>query len=93
MIKIDLIVRKENPYRLEEFSRRRQIVFEDAKLYITAPEDLILSKLYWAKESMSELQLGDVRNLLKSVHRLDKDYLNKWANYLGVEDIYQKAVA
>ena len=93
VIKIDFIVRKENPYRREEFSRRKQITFEDAKLYITAPEDLILSKLYWVKETMSELQLGDVRNLLKSVHGLDKDYLKKWANYLGVEDIYEKAMA
>lgn len=90
VVKIDFIVRKENPYRLEEFSRRKMITFEDTKLYITAPEDLILSKLYWAKENMSELQLSDVRNLLKSVDALDKDYLKKWANYLGVDDIYEK---
>lgn len=90
VVKIDFIVRKENPYRLEEFSRRKMITFEDAKLYITAPEDLILSKLYWAKETMSELQLSDVRNLLKSVDSLDRDYLKKWADYLGVEDVYEK---
>ncbi|MDP2279571.1 MAG: hypothetical protein Q8K51_15265, partial [Nitrospirota bacterium] len=93
VVKIDFIVRKENPYRLEEFSRRKMITFEDAKLYITAPEDLILSKLYWAKENMSELQLSDVRNLLRSVDALDKDYLKRWANYLGVDDIYEKMKA
>jgi len=73
--------------------RRKTITFEDTNLYITAPEDLILSKLYWAKESLSELQLSDVRNLLKSVDALDKDYLKKWADYLGVYDIYEKAKA
>jgi len=26
-------------------------------------EDLIISKLFWAKDSRSEVQLGDVRNL------------------------------
>ncbi|MBI4685201.1 MAG: hypothetical protein HY755_08365 [Nitrospirae bacterium] len=93
MVKIDFIVRKENPYRLEEFSRRKTITFEDTRLYITAPEDLILSKLYWAKENMSELQLSDVRNLLKSVDALDKGYLKKWADYLSVYDIYEKAKA
>lgn len=93
VVKIDFIVRKENPYRIEEFSRRKTITFEDTKLYITAPEDLILSKLYWAKENMSELQLNDVRNLLKSVDALDKDYLKKWADYLGIYNIYEKAKA
>mgnify|MGYP001563033907 CR=1 FL=1 len=67
VFKVDFIIRKENPYRIEEFRRKRRIPFENTALYITAPEDLILSKLYWAKESMSELQLNDVRNLLKSV--------------------------
>jgi len=90
VFKIDFIVRKNNPYRIEEFRRRKKITFEDAELYITAPEDLILSKLYWAKETMSELQLGDVKNLLKSVKGLDNDYLTKWANYLDIDEIYRK---
>ena len=90
VFKIDFIVRKNNPYRIEEFRRRKKITFEDAELYITAPEDLILSKLYWAKESMSELQLNDVRNLLKSVKALDESYIEKWASYLGIKDIYKK---
>lgn len=90
VFKIDFIVRKNNPYRIEEFKRRKKITFEDAELYITSPEDLILSKLYWAKESMSELQLNDVKNLLKSVKGLDEDYLKQWAKYLGVGEIYRK---
>ena len=90
VFKIDFIVRKNNPYRIEEFRRRKKITFEDAELYITAPEDLVLSKLYWAKESMSELQLNDVRNLLKSVKALDESYIEKWASCLGIKDIYKK---
>lgn len=89
VFKIDFIVRKNNPYRIEEFKRRKKITFEDAELYIASPEDLILSKLYWAKDSMSELQLNDVRNLLKSVKGLDEGYLKQWANYLGVGEIYR----
>lgn len=89
VFKIDFIVRKNNPYRIEEFKRRKKITFEGAELYITSPEDLILSKLYWAKESMSELQLNDVKNLLKSVKGLDEGYLKQWANYLGVGEIYR----
>lgn len=90
VFKIDFIIRKNNPYRIEEFKRRKKIFFEDMELYITAPEDLILSKLHWAKESMSELQLNDVKNLLKSVKGLDEQYIKQWANYLGIEEIYKK---
>lgn len=90
VFKIDFIVRKNNPYRAEEFKRRKKITFEDAELYITSPEDLILSKLYWAKETMSELQLNDVKNLLKSVKELDENYLKQWAKYLQVDEVYRK---
>ena len=93
VFKVDFIIRKGNPYRVEEFKRRKRITFEDTELYITAAEDLILSKLYWAKESMSELQLNDVKNLLKYVKGLDEGYLRQWANYLGVEEIYKKIKA
>lgn len=89
VFKIDFIIRKNNPYRIEEFKRRKEISFEGVKLCITAPEDLILSKLYWAKETMSEIQLNDVRNLLQSIKALDGEYLEQWANHLGVEDIYR----
>lgn len=91
VFKIDFIIRKNNPYRIGEFKRRKKITFEGAEVYITAPEDLILSKLYWTKESMSELQLNDVKNLLKSVKDLDEDYLKQWAKYLDIEGIYKKA--
>lgn len=90
VFKIDFIVRKNDLYRIEEFKRKKQIIFEDAKLYLTAPEDLILSKLYWAKDSMSELQLNDVKNLLGSVKEINEDYLKRWADYLGISELYSK---
>lgn len=41
---------------------------------ITAPEDLIFSKLYWARDSRSEMQLQDVKNLIETVSKLNKTY-------------------
>lgn len=66
---------KDNPYRRMEFSRKKKASVDDRVLYVVAPEDLILSKLVWAKESRSEVQLTDVRNLLQSVKGLDRRYL------------------
>lgn len=50
VIKVDVIVRKDSDYRREEFARRRAVSVEGHELFIVSPEDLILSKLEWAKE-------------------------------------------
>jgi hypothetical protein len=84
MIKVDFIVRKDGAYRKLEFGRRRTISTEGCDISVVSPEDLILSKLCWAKEGESELQMRDVRNLLASRPDLDKAYLERWAADLGV---------
>lgn len=93
IVKVDFVVRKDEPYRLMEFSRRRRIILDEQSIYIVAPEDLILSKLCWAKDSESALQLDDVRNLLRSVRKLDRRYLARWAKSLGIEMLYRKVAA
>jgi hypothetical protein len=90
VIKVDFVVRKDSPYRRMEFSRKKKVVVDHQVLYVVAPEDLILSKLDWAKESRSEVQLTDVRNLLQSVKGLDRRYLARWAKQLGVESLYRE---
>lgn len=90
VVKIDLIVRKNSPYRRREFSRRKKVAVDERTLYLVAPEDLILSKLEWAKDSRSEMQLSDVRNLLKFVKRLNRRYLARWAKELGLESLYRE---
>ena len=90
IIKIDFVVRKDSPYRRREFSRRRKVAVDDQALYVVSPEDLILSKLEWAKDSRSEVQLNDVKNLLKDVKRLNQSYLIRWAKALGVETLYRE---
>jgi hypothetical protein len=90
IIKIDFVVRKDTPYRRREFSRRKTVTVDDQDLFIVSPEDLILSKLEWAKDSRSEVQLNDVRNLLTYVKGLNRSYLTRWARALGVESLYRE---
>ena len=90
VIKIDFVVRKDSEYRRKEFSRKRKISVDGQSFYVVAPEDLILSKLDWAKDSGSQVQLLDVHNLLKSVKKLNRAYLARWAKRLGVESLYRK---
>jgi len=90
VFKVDFIVRKESIYRELEFQRRRRVEVEGTSMWMVTPEDLILSKLVWAKDSLSELQLGDVRNLVRNLKELDRNYLEKWVRDLDLEQVYAK---
>lgn len=83
VIKIDWIVKKESSYRKLEFQRRRSVEFEGQRVSIVAPEGFILSKLSWAKESFSEMQRSDVKNLLRMAKNLDTSCIEKRAAPLG----------
>jgi Nucleotidyl transferase AbiEii toxin, Type IV TA system len=89
IIKVDCVVLKTDPYRQEEFARRRRVSFGDFETWIVSREDLILSKLYWAKDSKSEMQLRDVRNLLTD--NVDMEYLRSRATTLEVNDLLEEA--
>jgi hypothetical protein len=84
VIKADFVVRKDEPYRKAEFDRRRSVTIGGKTFFIVTAEDLLLSKLLWAKPNRSELQLGDVRNLIRSERSLDWPYIERWAQTLGV---------
>ena len=88
IIKFDCIVLKDQQYRQEEFARRRKITIGDFKTWIVTREDLILSKLYWARNSRSELQFRDVKNLLSS--DCDMTYLESRAESLGVKPLLEE---
>jgi len=82
--KVDLIVRKDSEYRQVEFRRRRQLSLGGVQVWLVAPEDLLLSKLVWAGESGSDLQLRDAAALAASVSDLDWPYISRWASTLGI---------
>ncbi len=59
-------------------------------MWIVSLEDLILSKLWWAKDSQSEMQISDIKNLLVSTDDIDNMYIDKWVERLNLKDIYGK---
>lgn len=88
VIKVDCIVRKKNGYRLNEFNRRQRIKIQDFETWIVSKEDLILSKLFWAKDSHSDLQLRDVKNLVST--GCDRGYIEQWTAELGLVNLWQE---
>jgi hypothetical protein len=93
VVKVDFVVRKNSTYRELEFKRRRRADIAGVSVWVVSPEDLILSKLDWAKDSLSDMQLKDVSLLLKGVKSLDHTYLNEWIGKLGLEKVREKVPA
>jgi hypothetical protein len=87
-IKLDMIIRKSTPYRELEFSRRVPGVLGGVSTWLVSREDLVLSKLVWAKDTGSELQMRDVRALLSDT--VDREYLNNWGAIVGVSEMLNR---
>jgi hypothetical protein len=59
-------------------------------MWLVTAEDLLLSKLVWAADSHSEIQLQDVRNLISSVAHLDWTYIERWATELTLSELLRE---
>jgi len=90
VVKLDLIVRKDTAYRRREFARRQRVALPGFEAWIVSREDLILSKLAWAKESMSEMQMRDVGALLAA--DVDEAYLRSCAGELSVNELLESTL-
>lgn len=89
--KADFIIRKERPFSLREFERKSLSKVKDMDVWITSPEDTILCKLEWAKDSRSEQQFRDALGVaVVQWENLDRNYLHKWAKELQVENSFQQ---
>ena len=88
LIKVDCIVRKQTDFRLTEFNRRQRITMRGFQTWIVSKEDLILSKLFWAKDSHSEFQLRDVKNLVST--GCDRTYIEQWIDQLGLTSLWKE---
>jgi hypothetical protein len=90
--KIDFIVRKSRPFSLEEFERRRESELLGTTVYIASAEDVILSKLEWAKMGGSERQIADVAGILRTQGAdVDVEYVKRWAAVLGIQSEWERA--
>jgi len=86
--KIDCAIKKSTAFQNHAFKRRERTDFYGRKIWIINKEDLIIAKLWWSKDSLSEKQLTDVRNLLKT--GFDVGYIEKWTNDLDVYDLFEQ---
>lgn len=94
-LKIDFIVLSGSEFDRSRSKRRRDLpILSDGPTWFASPEDVILKKMVYFQEGGSEKHLRDIAGVLKlQGDRLDRDYVAKWAQLLGVEAIWQTIVA
>jgi len=84
--KADFIIRKDRPFSRGEFERRCTAKIKQLDVWVASPEDTILSKLEWARDSHSEQQYRDALGVASvQWYRLDMDYLKHWAGQLRID--------
>ncbi len=89
--KVDLIVRKDRPFSLEEFQRRERALIGDIPLFVATAEDTVLAKLEWRSRSGSDRQFDDVVSVL-AAQDVDLDYLRHWSRELDVAESLERAL-
>ena len=77
-LKVDFwVIKPGNKAGTLELKRKRKEIFEGQEIFFISPEDLILSKLRWARMSTSTRHTEDIRSILSvSGKDLDSDYLD-----------------
>lgn len=88
--KINCVPKKLNDFQPSVFNRREKTDYYGKEIWIISKEDLILSKLWWAKDSQSEMQVRDIENLMQS--GFDNIYAEKWLDLLGIEKSFYECL-
>jgi hypothetical protein len=92
--KADFIIRKDREFSEIEFSRRRRHSIAGRSVYVTAPEDILIAKLEYAKLGESERQIEDSAGIIRrQKDSLDREYVEHWVRELGLEEQWRRAAA
>jgi hypothetical protein len=86
--KLDCIILKDDELEHLKFSRRIAFPLQGISVKVISREDLILSKLSWARESKSPMQQRDIHRLAEGP--LDLPYLETWIAKLNLQPLWNQ---
>jgi hypothetical protein len=90
IVKVDCVLRKDDEFQKLAFSNRKKTLFTTFDVWTISRDDLILSKLNWAKKTRSEMQMRDVASIIRNGY--DEEYVNFWAEKLGTKDLLKDCI-
>jgi len=86
LVRVDLMFGRTDAWARSAMDRRHRLEHPTlGSIWAISAEDLVLAKLEWS-EGTSELQLRDVRSIVRLVDGLDWTYLERYAGALGIRD-------
>jgi hypothetical protein len=88
--KIDCVPKRSEEFQIRAFERREKTHYYGREIWIISKEDLILAKLWWSKDTNSEIQFSDIESLMHS--GFNKNYTENWIDELEVRDNYFKCL-
>jgi hypothetical protein len=84
--RVDLMFGRDDPWSRSAMTRRRRVDHPSlGEVWMISPEDLVLAKLEWS-EGTAELQLRDVRSIIRLADDVDWPYLERFASTLRIAD-------
>ena len=84
-LKVDIAPLPDRPFDQSAFKRKQYVEWQGLGIPTVSPDDLVLSKLRWAKESLSDRQLADVHAIMAmELVDEDDDYFRDWIQRLGL---------
>jgi hypothetical protein len=99
VFKVDIFVPPADDFSRQQLARRSaEKIAPDMvqEIYVATAEDSILAKLLWYRKGgeVSRVQWADVLGIVGTQGAaLDVEYLNAWADTLGVRDLLEKVLS
>lgn len=85
---IEVFQLSDDPHDRSRFARRQQRDVLGGKAFLPAGEDVVITKLRWARLGKRQKDLADVRDVISvSGPQLDWDYIHRWAEVHGTRKL------
>ena len=93
-LKVDVIVPADTMFNRSRFARIQRVrPDEDLEAAFSSAEDVIVQKMDFFRQGGSEKHLRDIASILRiSGDSLDLEYIEGWADHLGLETIWRTIV-
>lgn len=92
--KIELFQLSSDDHDQERFRRRSEVDFEGRSVWIPTPEDVIITKLRWARVGNRSKDATDVTGVLAARGgSLDLTYIRYWTDRHGTRRLFEQLLA
>jgi len=90
-IKIDFWMLQDDDYDRERFGRRQKHTIFGEDFFLSSPEDVIIKKLLWFKDTDLDKHFDDALGVLQiQGSTLDFNYIGLWAKKLSILNLWKK---